>query len=142
MSDDELKALRKACLCDGLDQEFDALIARLEAAEQKQPHYPACNYWTKPIGLPGCICVVTCKSELKRLEAAEADSRRYRGLLSWLQAQNLLTAKFCKPVADVPCEDWWVLQTPAMINGSSCEGHGKTEDAAIDAAIASGEAAR
>lgn len=27
-------------------------------------HTPACNFWQKPIGSPGCICAVVLKSDL------------------------------------------------------------------------------
>ena len=35
--------------------------------------------------------------------------------------------------------DFWVLRKPYIVNGDGCEGYGKTEDEAIDAAMAAKE---
>ena len=34
-------------------------------------HHPICNYWNRPIGDPGCQCVVITKNELKELKELE-----------------------------------------------------------------------
>lgn len=48
---------------------------------------------------------------------------------------GLLRAQFCKP-PDAPAGDYWVLHSPSVIDGGSCEGFGKTEEEAIDAEMA------
>jgi len=68
--------------------------------------------------------------------AMEKDAERGRWLIEWLKRQGLLHALFCRPAADALTGDYWILQDAAMISSGSCEGYGKTEDDAIDAAMA------
>ncbi len=74
-------------------------------------------------------------------KALKADADRYHWLRDWLAFEGLLWCHFCKP-PDAPVGNYWVLRKPAMVNGSSCEGYGKTEEEAIDAAIAERAAKR
>lgn len=69
-------------------------------------------------------------------ERAEQDARRYRWLREWLVHNRLLQAQFCKPPPEQQTGHFWVLFAPQVIDGGTCEGFGKTEEAAIDAAMA------
>lgn len=64
------------------------------------------------------------------------DSRRYHGLVDWLQRVGLLTCVRCQPEAGAPVGDWWVFRRPFLIDGSSPESYAKDEDSAIDTALA------
>lgn len=65
---------------------------------------------------------------------------RYEWLIDWLEKQSLLQVLFCQPPKQ-PVGHYWVLRTPATINGDSCEGFGKSEEEAIDAAMSAPTAA-
>lgn len=74
---------------------------------------------------------VSLSAEVERLRA---DAERGRWLTEWLMEHGLLRAEFCKPGPGAECADWWILQKPYMVDRQSCEGYGKTEEEAIDAA--------
>jgi hypothetical protein len=80
--------------------------------------------------------VVSAPSGASIPSAGAEDAARYRWLRDWLTQQGLLHALFCQPEAHGPAGDYWVLRKVFMVNGGGCEGYGKTEDAAIDAARA------
>jgi len=71
------------------------------------------------------------------LDALRKDAERGRWLVGWLMENGLLHALRCRPAADAPTGDYWVLQRPAILDGDNCEGYGMTKDAAIDAAMES-----
>ena len=64
------------------------------------------------------------------------DAERYRWLMSWLQQMNLLKAEFGQMGKGEKPSDWWMLNAPYGIDKTRpFFGHGKTADAAIDAAM-------
>ena len=67
------------------------------------------------------------------------DAARYVWLRDWLVRTGLLNYMQCQPDAHTKVGAYWVLRTPAVINGSPCEGFGTTADAAIDAALAAAQ---
>ena len=69
------------------------------------------------------------------IEALRRDAERYRWLLDWLVETALLTAQRCRIDAPETYGDWYILRKPYVIDGSVLVGYGKTEDAAIDAAM-------
>ena len=69
------------------------------------------------------------------IKALRADAERGRKLVDWLARYGLLKAEFCTPDIGTICGDWWLLHKPYMIDGDGCEGYGKTEIQAIDAAL-------
>ena len=75
------------------------------------------------------------EAQAREIEALRADAERGRKLVDWLERYGLLQAKFCTPDIGTKCGDWWVLHKPYMIDGNGCEGYGKTETEAIDAAL-------
>ena len=68
-------------------------------------------------------------------EALRRDAERYRRLLKWLIVTGLLSRERCRIDSPASYRDWWILQKPKVIDGSSLIGYGETEDAAIDAAM-------
>ena len=68
-------------------------------------------------------------------EALRRDAERYRRLLKWLIVTGLLSRERCRIDSPASYGDWWILRKPKVIDGSSLIGYGKTEDAAIDAAM-------
>ncbi len=67
---------------------------------------------------------------------AVKDAERYQWLVSWLQQMNLLTAEFGQMGKGEKPSDWWMLNAPYGIDKTRpFFGHGKTVDAAIDAAM-------
>lgn len=74
-----------------------------------------------------------------QIEALRADAERGRKLVDWLERYGLLKAEFCAPGIGAGCGNWWVLHKPYMIDGNGCEGYGKTEREAIDAALQASE---
>lgn len=70
---------------------------------------------------------------------AQRDAERLHWLREWLVRHGLLHALFCQPEAGMKAGDFWVLRKPYIVNGDGCEGYGKTEDEAIDAAMAAKE---
>lgn len=77
-------------------------------------------------------CIQRLCNEVDRLRAY---AERYLVLVAYLTRHQLLRAEFCQPEAGMKAGDYWVLRSPAIIDGSSCLGYGKSEDAAIDAAM-------
>lgn len=69
-------------------------------------------------------------------DARRADVERWQFTREWLVRHGLLTALQCQPEAGMKVGYYWVLHAPAIINGGSCDGYGKTEEEAIDAARA------
>jgi hypothetical protein len=63
------------------------------------------------------------------------DAARYEWLREWLVKHGLLKALFCQPEAGMKAGDYWILRRPAVLDGDSCIGYGKSEEEAIDAAI-------
>ena len=82
----------------------------------------------------------TIAEQASELAALRADAARGRKLADWLQRCGLLRTEFCTPGIGASCGDWWVLHKPYMIDGNGCEGYGKTEIEAIDAAMQAGKA--
>jgi hypothetical protein len=72
--------------------------------------------------------------EQKR-DALRRDAERYLWLLNWLVKTGLLRCERCRIDSPASYGDWWILRKPAVIDGSSLIGYGKTEDAAVDAAM-------
>jgi hypothetical protein len=68
-------------------------------------------------------------------EALRRDAERYRRLLNWLVKTGLLSRERCRIDTPESLGDWWILRKPKVIDGSALIGYGKTEDAAIDAAM-------
>lgn len=69
------------------------------------------------------------------------DADRYRWLMSWLQQMNLLKAEFGQIGNGEKPSDWWMLNAPYGIDKTRpFFGHGKTADAAIDAAMLAAQA--
>jgi hypothetical protein len=68
-------------------------------------------------------------------EALRRDAERYRWLLNWLVRTGLLTAQRCRIDAPETYGDWYILKKPYVVDGTALVGYGKTEDAAIDAAM-------
>ena len=58
---------------------------------------------------------------------------RYSQLVAWLKTQGLLTKRRCKPSADEPVGDYWLLFDRAFIQPPA--GYGRTKDEAIDRAM-------
>ena len=67
------------------------------------------------------------------------DARRYRWLRDWLERNGQLVCIECQPSKGEKVGPWWVFRRACMVDGTSLEGYGKTEEAAIDAAIAAQE---
>ena len=70
-----------------------------------------------------------------RLRELRRNAERYRWLLNWLVWRGLLSIERCRIDSPASYGDWWILRKPKVIDGSSLIGCGKTEDAAIDAAM-------
>ena len=70
----------------------------------------------------------------------EADARRYRFLRDWLVENNLLHCLHCRPSGEAKVGDWWVFHPPYGRDETRVAGFGKTEEEAIDAALAAQEA--
>ena len=68
-------------------------------------------------------------------EALRLNDARYHKLKTWLYRQCLLSLERCRIDSPASYGDWWILRKPKVIDGSSLIGYGKTEDAAIDAAM-------
>jgi chromosome segregation ATPase len=77
------------------------------------------------------------QAQVARLEAdAQVRARRLAWLMDYLTKHSLLRAEFCRPPSpEAATGDWWVLRSPAVIAGGTCEGFGKDEWAAIDKAM-------
>lgn len=54
---------------DIVQQEIETFVATPASTGELAPHHPTCNYWTKPIGSPGCICIAVNRNELSTGEA-------------------------------------------------------------------------
>lgn len=80
--------------------------------------------------------------EIEDAKRLRADARRYQWLLEWLQCNSLLCVQWCKPNAVSAVGNYWVLRSPYMVDGNGCAGYGKTEDDAIDSAIAGADGER
>ena len=82
--------------------------------------------------------VAHLKAEIERLkaenEALRRDAERYRWLLKWLVWRGLLSLERCRIDSPASYGDWWILRKPKVIEAGAV-GYGKTEDAAIDAAM-------
>lgn len=89
------------------------------------------------------VFATTDDSEVRALYTAppdvQRDAERLHWLREWLVRHGLLHALFCQPEAGMKAGDFWVLRKPYIVNGDGCEGYGKTEDEAIDAAMAAKE---
>lgn len=73
---------------------------------------------------------------LKVSQEVKRNAERYRWLMSWLQQMNLLKAEFGQMGKGEKPADWWMLNAPYGIDKTRpFFGHGKTADAAIDAAM-------
>lgn len=64
-------------------------------AEGCYPHLVECNYWMKPIGHPGCVCVVVNRNELRKdrerlMDVLEAFATKPRGIPQATMAAGLL----------------------------------------------------
>jgi hypothetical protein len=69
-----------------------------------------------------------------RLRDLRGDAERYWWLLNWLVKTGLLTWERCRIDSPASYGDWWILRKPKVIEAGFV-GYGKTEDAAIDAAM-------
>lgn len=78
------------------------------------------------------------ESTAAELEALRKDAERYRWLLDWLNDHNLLRVEYCQIDKPDTLGDWWVLREPYLVG--SHVAYGKTEDAAIDAALSTSTA--
>ena len=63
------------------------------------------------------------------------DAAQYRALRDWLQYQGQLVCVDCQPGPDEPSGLYWVLRGCYLVKGGNPAGYGKTEDAAIAAAM-------
>lgn len=81
-------------------------------------------------------------TELERLTAelaaARVDAERFHWLREWLVRNGQLLCVECQPTAGAKVGPYWVFRRAYMVDGTSLEGYGKTEDAAIDAARQAG----
>jgi hypothetical protein len=73
------------------------------------------------------------------IDALRRDAERYNWLLNWLIRTGLLTAQRCRIDAPETYGDWYILKKPYVVDGTALVGYGKTEDAAIDAAMQKGD---
>ena len=142
-----LKALEHARrVFGGYSEEIEALRAHLAAPrpEPTHPGYVIGNHWLEIETAYSRICAGEAKADVlkdcgrERVTDAEAlrrEAERYRRLLDWLVETGLLTRERCRIDSPASYGDWWILRKPKVIDGSSLIGYGKTEDAAIDAAM-------
>ena len=114
------------------------------APEPTHPGYVIGNHWLEIETAYSRICAGEAKADVlkdcgrERVTDAEAlrrEAERYRRLLDWLVETGLLTRERCRIDSPASYGDWWILRKPKVIDGSSLIGYGKTEDAAIDAAM-------
>ena len=70
------------------------------------------------------------------IDGVAKDAARGRWLREWLVRRGLLVAQRCTPEKGAELGAYWILRRPAVIDGGMPEGHGKTEEEAIDAARA------
>ena len=75
-----------------------------------------------------------CHEAATEIERLREDSERYWWLRDWLVRTGLLTAQHCRIDAPETLGDWWILRQAYTVGGALA-GYGKTEDAAIDAAL-------
>lgn len=84
----------------------------------------------------------SASTELERLTAelaaARVDAERFHWLREWLVRNGQLLCVECQPTAGAKVGPYWVFRRAYMVDGTSLEGYGKTEDAAIDAARQAG----
>lgn len=111
-----------------LEEAWRAFHAGAESSRRpnpEHPHYPACNYWTLPIGAPGCICVVIGKKRMAELESAEAELQRLRKAL-----RNIITsAKNGNESGQT-----WVLIAGGLIDSAEAALTASSENHSVDCA--------
>lgn len=78
------------------------------------------------------------KEQSEDIEALRRDAERYKWVLNWLWRYGLLSREKTRIDTPESYGDWFVLRKPRIIDGGSLIGYGKTEDAAIDAAMKEG----
>ena len=135
----------RALLYDGRKQDKAATALRTAlAAEQPKPEPVAyfdlqkqVFYWAKPtqIDVPMIIALepLPLFTAPPDAEALRRDAERYRWVLNWLWRYGLLSREKTRIDTPESFGDWFVLRKPHSIGLSV--GYGKTEDAAIDAAM-------
>ena len=119
-----------------------ALRTALAAEQPRHPGYIIGNHWFETAYERLCAGeaedAILEDYELvrePRLRDLRRDAERYRWLLIWLVKNGLLTWERCRIDSPASYGHWWILRKPKVIDGSSLIGYGKTEDAAIDAAM-------
>jgi len=121
---------------------MQALRTALAAEQPKHPGYVIGSHWLETAY--SRICAGEAEADVLRdcgwervtdAEALRRDAERYNWLLNWLVRTGLLTAQRCRIDAPETYGDWYILKKPYVVDGTALVGYGKTEDAAIDAAI-------
>jgi len=119
-----------------------ALAAPAPEPEKRHPGYVIGNHWLETAY--SRVCAGEAEADVLRdcgwervtdAEALRRDAERYRWLLNWLVRTGLLTAQRCRIDAPETYGDWYILKKPYVVDGTALVGYGKTEDAAIDAAL-------
>ena len=142
---DEVRAALKAA--DAVESQ-EAYRTRTPAAapEKRHPGYVIGNHWLETAY--GRVCMGEAEADVLRdcgwervgdAEALRRDAERYNWLLNWLVRTGLLTAQRCRIDAPETYGDWYILKKPYVVDGTALVGYGKTEDAAIDAAMQKGD---
>lgn len=127
-------------VCDGKEQEAFEAWARSERMDMSTHplHWLFLNAQTNAArqGWKGAINY--CRAALRAVGAGGEveDAARGRWLREWLVRRGLLIAQRCTPDKGAEFGNYWILRRPAVIDGNMPEGHGKTEEEAIDAARA------